>query len=153
MSAVGLRNYIERARALSELGRGPELVVSYIQEMPLVVKEFGEEAIPDVVTGVMKLASMVEAVSSRPCSTVCPPPPMAWVRGDGLGMLTRFGQADEQTPPVVDQGSLTGHEAAALEIVGGEATPAPVVLQFVERVLGIAAIPIELRHGANFGVQ
>jgi len=59
MSPGGLRNYIEGARALSELGRGPELVVSYIQEIPLVAKEVGEEVIPDLVTGVMKLASMV----------------------------------------------------------------------------------------------
>jgi len=64
MSAVGLRNYIEGALALSELGRGPELVVSYIQEMPLVVKEVGVEAIPDVVTGVMKLAS-IRGIESR----------------------------------------------------------------------------------------
>ncbi|HYE34165.1 nitric oxide reductase activation protein NorD [Methylocaldum sp.] len=59
MSPGGLRNYIEGARALSELGRGTELVVSYIQEMPLVAKEVGDEIIPDVVTAVMKLASMV----------------------------------------------------------------------------------------------
>lgn len=59
MSPGGLRHYIEGARALSELGRGPELVVSYIQEMPLVTKAVGDEIIPDVVTAVMKLASMV----------------------------------------------------------------------------------------------
>lgn len=59
MSPGGLRNYIEGARVLSELGRGSELVVSYIQEMPLVAKEVGDEIIPDVVTSVMKLASMV----------------------------------------------------------------------------------------------
>lgn len=59
MSPGGLRNYIAGARVLSELGRGSELVVSYIQEMPLVAKEVGDEIIPDVVTSVMKLASMV----------------------------------------------------------------------------------------------
>jgi len=59
MSPGGLRNYIEGARALSALGRGSELVVSYIQEMPLVAKEVGDEIIPDVVAAVMKLASMV----------------------------------------------------------------------------------------------
>ena len=59
MSPSGLRQYIEGARALSELGRGSELVLSYIQEMPLVAKEVGDEIIPDVVTSVMKLASMV----------------------------------------------------------------------------------------------
>ncbi|MGX2029718.1 VWA domain-containing protein [Methylocaldum gracile] len=59
MSPGGLRNYIEGARALSELGRGSGLVMSYIQEMPLVAKAVGDEVIPDVVASVMKLASMV----------------------------------------------------------------------------------------------
>jgi nitric oxide reductase NorD protein len=59
MSPGGLRNYIEGARALSELGRGSELVISYIQEVPLVAREVGDGIIPDVVTSVMKLASMV----------------------------------------------------------------------------------------------
>ncbi len=59
MSPGGLRNYIEGARALSELGRGTELVISYIQGMPLVAKEVGEEIIPDLVGAVMKLSSMV----------------------------------------------------------------------------------------------
>jgi nitric oxide reductase NorD protein len=59
MSPGGLRDYIEGARALSELGRGADLVISYIQEMPLVVKEVGDDIIPDVVASVMKLASMV----------------------------------------------------------------------------------------------
>lgn len=59
MSPGGVRHYIEGARALSELGRGPELVLSYIRQMPVVVREVGEDIIPDTVTQVMKLASMV----------------------------------------------------------------------------------------------
>ncbi len=59
MSPGGLRHYIEGARALSELGRGSELVVGYIQQMPGVVREVGEDIIPDTVTQVMKLSSMV----------------------------------------------------------------------------------------------
>jgi hypothetical protein len=59
MSPGGLRHYIEGARALSELGRGSELVVGYIQQMPVVVREVGEDIIPDTVTQVMKLSSMV----------------------------------------------------------------------------------------------
>lgn len=59
MSPGGLRHYIEGARALSELGRGSELVVGYIQQMPMVVREVGEDIIPDTVTQVMKLSSMV----------------------------------------------------------------------------------------------
>jgi hypothetical protein len=59
MSPGGLQRYIEGTRALSELGRGPELVISYIQEIPLVAKEVGDEIIADIVTGVMKLSSLV----------------------------------------------------------------------------------------------
>lgn len=58
MSPAGLHNYLEGARALVQLGRGSDLVITYLQEMPLVVKEVGEEIIQDVVTGAMKLSSM-----------------------------------------------------------------------------------------------
>ena len=59
MSPGGLKNYLEGARALSELGRGVELVTSYLEHMPQVAKEVGDEVIPDVVVSIMKLASMV----------------------------------------------------------------------------------------------
>ncbi len=59
MSPAGLHQYIEGARVLAELGRGSELVTGYIQQMPVVVREVGEDIIPDTVTQVMKLASMV----------------------------------------------------------------------------------------------
>ncbi len=38
MSPSGLENYLEGAKALHNLGRGSELVIAYVQEMPLVVK-------------------------------------------------------------------------------------------------------------------
>jgi nitric oxide reductase NorD protein len=59
MSPNGLRNYLEGARALTRLGRGQDLVLTYLQAMPLVAKELGEEIIPDTVQAAMKLASMV----------------------------------------------------------------------------------------------
>src|SRR3989338_7924901 len=59
MSPAGLHNYLEGARGLAQLGRGTELVVAYIQNLPAVVKETGEDVIQDCVTGAMKLASMV----------------------------------------------------------------------------------------------
>ena len=57
MSPRGLQNYQEGMRAMCTLGRGPDLVLTYVQEMPGVVKEIGEDIIPDAVTGMMKLAS------------------------------------------------------------------------------------------------
>lgn len=61
MSPGGLRHYIDGARALADLGRGSELVVSYIQEAPLVAKAVGDEIIADLISAVMKLSSMVGA--------------------------------------------------------------------------------------------
>jgi nitric oxide reductase NorD protein len=57
MSPRGLRNYKEGMRAMCTMGRGADLVLTYVQEMPGVAKEVGEDVIPDVVTGMMKLAS------------------------------------------------------------------------------------------------
>jgi nitric oxide reductase NorD protein len=58
MSPAGLRDYLEAARGLCELGRGADVVVSYVEEMPAVVKECGEDIIRDCVSAAMKLASM-----------------------------------------------------------------------------------------------
>jgi len=58
MSPAGLQEYLEGAKALCGLGRGKDLVISYLQEMPLVVKECGEDIIKDCLTAAMKLSSM-----------------------------------------------------------------------------------------------
>lgn len=59
MSPAGLADYLDGAKGLCKLGRGNDLVMTYLQEMPLVAKECGEDIIPDVVTAAMKLSSMV----------------------------------------------------------------------------------------------
>jgi hypothetical protein len=59
MSPQGLHNWLEGAKGLSQLGRGNELVITYIQSMPPVVKQVGEDVLKDCITGAMKLASMV----------------------------------------------------------------------------------------------
>ncbi|MCP3848836.1 MAG: VWA domain-containing protein [Gammaproteobacteria bacterium] len=58
MSPVGLEDYLDGAKALHNLGRGSDLVVTYLQEMPLVVKECGEDIISDCLGAAMKLSSM-----------------------------------------------------------------------------------------------
>ncbi len=58
MSQTGLGEYLDGAKALCKLGRGSDLVVSYLEEMPLVVKECGEDIIPDCVAAAMKVSSM-----------------------------------------------------------------------------------------------
>jgi hypothetical protein len=59
MTPQGLRNWLEGAKGLSQLGRGNELVITYIQSMPAVAKEAGEEVIKDAILAAMKLSSMV----------------------------------------------------------------------------------------------
>ncbi len=59
MSPQGLHNWLEGAKGLSQLGRGNELVVTYIQSMPAVVKHVGEDVLKDCITSALKLASMV----------------------------------------------------------------------------------------------
>ena len=58
MSPAALADYLEGARALTGLGRGTDLVISYLQNIPMVVKECGEDILSDCVTAAMKLSSM-----------------------------------------------------------------------------------------------
>ena len=59
MSPQGLQDYLDGARGMVNLGKGPALVVTWLDEMPIVVRECGEDIIRDVATGILKLASMV----------------------------------------------------------------------------------------------
>ncbi|MFZ0789780.1 MAG: nitric oxide reductase activation protein NorD [Chromatiaceae bacterium] len=57
MSPQGLTHYLTGMKAMCSLNKGEDLILSYVQEMPAVAKEVGEDIIPDLVTGLMKLAS------------------------------------------------------------------------------------------------
>jgi hypothetical protein len=61
MSPAGLQDYLEGGKGLCDLGRGHDVVISYLQEMPMVVKECGEDVIRDIVAAAMKLSSMTSA--------------------------------------------------------------------------------------------
>ncbi len=58
MSPAGLKDYLDGARGLVGLGKGAALLTAYLDEMPLVVRECGEDVIRDCVGAVLKLASM-----------------------------------------------------------------------------------------------
>ncbi len=58
MSPAGLHDYLEGAKGLTKLGRGNDIVISYLEEMPSVAKECGEDIIRDVIEAAMKLSSM-----------------------------------------------------------------------------------------------
>ncbi len=56
-SARGLDNYLKSAAALKTLGKGDELIATWIDHAPLVAKEVGEDVIPDLVQTALELAS------------------------------------------------------------------------------------------------
>ena len=57
MSANGLNNYLEGMRAMCSLGKNQDLLLTYVEEMPGVAKEVGEDVIPDIVGAMMHLSS------------------------------------------------------------------------------------------------
>jgi len=58
MSPQGLENYLGGIKSMCTLGKGQDLVLTYVQEMPVVAREVGEDIVPDVIEAVMKLASL-----------------------------------------------------------------------------------------------
>lgn len=58
MSPQGLENYLVGIKAMCTLGKGQDLVLTYVQEMPVVAKEVGEDIVPDAIEAIMKLSSL-----------------------------------------------------------------------------------------------
>ena len=61
-------------------------------------------------------------------------------------------QSDEQTPPVVDQCHGTSRQLTTMQVVCGVAAPTPLVLEFIEGVLSIRLISVELAKAENLVV-
>jgi len=57
MSPNGLANYLEGVKAMCVLGRGEDLILGYIEAMPRVAKEVGEDVVPDIVRSIMAISS------------------------------------------------------------------------------------------------
>lgn len=72
MSPQGLKDWLEGARGLTNLGKGSELVIAWLEAMPAVVRECGEDVIRDCAGAIFKLSSMTSggvlalALSSLP---------------------------------------------------------------------------------------
>ena len=58
MSPQGLENYLVGIKAMCTLGKGQDLVLTYVQEIPQVAREVGEDIVPDVIEALMKMASL-----------------------------------------------------------------------------------------------
>ena len=55
MSPRGLENYLVGIKAMCTLGKGHDLVLTYVQEMPAVAREVGEDVVVDAIESIMKL--------------------------------------------------------------------------------------------------
>ncbi len=60
-SPRGLEAYLKGATGLKSLGRGTDLVISYIESAPLVAKEIGEQAVPELLSLAIKMYSRTSA--------------------------------------------------------------------------------------------
>jgi nitric oxide reductase NorD protein len=60
-SPRGLENYLRGAASLKQLGKGTDLVVSYIESSPLVAREIGEEAVFDLLSAAIRMYSRTSA--------------------------------------------------------------------------------------------
>ncbi len=60
-SSRGLEAYIRGAAGLKALGRGTDLVVSFIEAAPQVAKEIGEQAVPELLSTAIKMYSKTSA--------------------------------------------------------------------------------------------
>src|SRR3989338_1641804 len=63
----------------------------------------------------------------------------------GCVLFVRIGEPREECPPVVNECHHPCCESTALQVLGRESTPAPLIFEFVEIVLGIRAVAIDLR--------
>ena len=58
-----------------------------------------------------------------------------------------------EAPPVVDQVDGAGGELAAIQVGRRKAAPTPLVLQFVESILGISAISVKLAQRQHLVIE
>ena len=84
-SPQGLENYVQGARSLKSLGRGSELVITFIENAPNIAKEIGEDSVVDLLDTVMALASKT---SGAVLQSIIASAPTAAKR---LGDATLFG--------------------------------------------------------------
>ena len=61
MTPNGLKVYLDGAGALNSMGKGEDMVISFLEETPMVVKEVGESIIGEIVLSTMKMSSQTSA--------------------------------------------------------------------------------------------
>ena len=63
---------------------------------------------------------------------------------DGFSVPIRLGQTDKDVSPIIKQRDHARRQATAREILRDAAALAPLILQFVENILSVRAVAIEL---------
>ncbi len=130
MSPAGLKDYLDGAKALSQLGKGKDLVITYLQEMPLVVKECGEDIIDDCISAGMKLASMVS--------------------GEVITLL--FASLPSAARNLGDAQLLRGYLTLIHQLASTAARGLRPMLNHMDHLLSLLTLS-GLRRWANFGAQ
>ena len=110
----GLEIYLQGAKSLKSLGRGTDLVVSFIQSAPAVAREIGEDAVSDLLSTAIKMYSKTSAAV---ISLIFSSSPVAAARLGDLELFrsylhlldTLLAQAPRGVRPMLDQlGTLLG---------------------------------------------
>jgi len=113
-SPRGLEAYLHGAAGLKSLGRGTDLVVSFIQSAPAVAHEIGEDAVADLLSTAIKMYSKTSATV---ISMIFSSSPVAAARLGDLELFrsylhlldTLLAQAPRGVRPMLDQlGILLG---------------------------------------------
>lgn len=130
MSPAGLQDYLEGAKGLCGLGRGKDLVISYLQEMPLVAKECGEDVVEDCLQAAMKLSSMTS--------------------GEVIALL--FNSLPTASRRLGDAQLLRGYLTLIHQLAGTASRGLRPMLTHVDELLTKLTLS-GLRRWANFGAQ
>ncbi len=130
MSPAGLTDYMDGGKALCNLGRGSDLVITYLEEMPLVAKECGEDIIPDVVNAAMKLVSMTS--------------------GEVISLL--FSSLPTASRRLGDASLLRGYLTLIHQLASTAARGLRPMLNHIDELLSKLTLS-GLRRWANFGAQ
>ncbi len=107
-SPRGLEAYLQGAASLKSLGRGTDLVVSFIQSAPAVAHEIGEDAVSDLLSTAIKMYSKTSATV---ISLIFSSSPVAAARLGDLELFrgylhlldTLMAQAPRGIRPMLDQ--------------------------------------------------
>jgi nitric oxide reductase NorD protein len=86
-SSRGLDNFLKGAVALHHLGRGEEVVVSYLHAMPEVARAIGEDVLPDIVNFLLGMASKT---SGQVLALIAGTAPLAAVRLGDEGVFRNY---------------------------------------------------------------